>query len=639
MSSVHITINGHGVQEMEQGAPLLSVVHNMDINGHRPLAVRSNGQVQSLSLPVDTDIDVELITFEDEAGIEIYRHSTAHVLAQAVKRLWPEALLAIGPPIRDGFYYDIRMPEKLSDDDLPKIEKEMKKIAKEKYPIERVELSRTEALALFEQSGDVFKVALIRDLPEDEQLSCYKQGEFIDLCRGPHVPHTGYIRNFKLLKVAGAYWRGDEKNEMLTRIYGTSWDTKEALTAYCDRLKEAEKRDHRKLGAQLDIFSVQKDAGPGLIFWHPHGAAIRNAIEDYWRQEHLRRGWKMLYIPHIMQEHLWATSGHLENYADVMYGAMTVDDIDYRIKPMNCPGHILIYKSHIRSYRDLPLRWCELGTVYRYEKSGQLHGLLRVRGFTQDDAHVFCTEEQIVDELANVCELVDFMMRTFDLRYTVMLSTRPEKAIGDIDAWDKATDALKKAVEKMGWEYSIDEGGGAFYGPKLDFILIDALGREWQGPTVQADLNLPGRFNMEYIGPDGKPHVPLMIHRALLGSIERFVGVLIEHFAGKMPPWCAPVQVKILTVNESVVPYAKKIEHLLEYDLIRVETDYEADKIGKKIRTAQLEKVPFMLIVGDTEVAQKNVSVRHRTKGDIGIMSVSDFQKLCKETIDSKALD
>jgi len=558
--------------------------------------------------------------------LEIMRHSAAHVMAHAVKNLFPDVKIGIGPSIEDGFYYDFEKAEPFVPEDLEKIEAEMAKIIKADNKFVRREVSKAEAEEIF--AGQPYKLELIRE-NEEETSTVYEEGGFADWCRGPHVESTGKIGAFKLLSIAGAYWRGDERNPILQRIYGTAWDSKEALDDYLHRLEEAEKRDHRKLGKELELFSFDEEVGPGLPLWHPKGALMRKIIEDYWRNAHLAGGYELVQTPHIARQELWVTSGHLDFYADSMYGAMEVEGAPYRIKPMNCPFHLAIYKARLRSYRELPIRWAELGTVYRFERSGTLHGLMRVRGFTQDDAHIFCRPDQLDDEITRLLDFVIDMLGRFGFHeYGIYLSTRPEdKYVGTLESWDEATNALKKALEHKGLQYKVDAGGGAFYGPKIDVKIKDALGREHQCSTIQVDFNEPERFNLEYIGEDGKAHRPIMIHRALLGSIERFFGVLIEHYAGAFPLWLAPVQAVMLPIADRHHEYAEKVASELVKQGFRVTVDSRNEKTGYKIREAQLQKIPYMLIVGDREVEQGQISVRSRDKGDLGARPVDEFAR------------
>lgn len=568
--------------------------------------------------------------------LEKLRHSTAHVMAQAVKRLYPETLVTIGPAIENGFYYDFDREEPFKPEDLQKIEKLMHEIVKENFPVVRSELNKEEALKFFEGKGEKYKKELITEI-EDEEVSIYTQGEFADLCRGPHVGSTGDIKSFKLLSVAGSYWRGDENNKMLQRIYGTAFYSRKDLGEYLDRLEEAKKRDHRKLGKELDLFHVDEEIGSGLILWHPKGALVRTIIEDFWRKEHYKNGYQILYSPHIARAHLWETSEHLNFYKENMYSPMDIDGTDYIVKPMNCPFHIKIYNSRLRSYRELPFRWAELGTVYRYEKTGVLHGLLRVRGFTQDDAHIFCRSDQLPEEISKALDFTIFILRSFGFEeYQIYLSTKPDKFVGSEESWEKATTALKGALDKSGMAYEIDAGEGVFYGPKIDVKIKDSLGRAWQCSTIQVDFNLPERFKISYIGEDGQPHQPIMIHRALMGSLERFFGCLIEHFAGAFTTWLAPVQVRILTITDDHIKYAEEISEFLKKDGIRVELDSRNEKVGFKIREAQTSKIPYMLIIGDKEIKDKAVAVRKRKEKKTETMDSEDFLSKLNEEIISK---
>ena len=554
------------------------------------------------------------------------RHSAAHVLATAVCRLYKDVQLDIGPPTDDGFYYDFELPHRLAPEDFAAIEAEMAKIIAEDQPFERVEVSRAEAERIIRERGQKFKIERLADIPEGETITFYKNGEFVDLCRGPHVESTGKIKAFKLLNVAGSYYRGKETNPMLQRVYGTAQVSEKQLNVFLKQQEEAKLRDHRKLGKELDLFSIQEDVGPGLIHWHPKGARIRCLIEDYWRREHFRGGYDMLYTPHTGRSTLWETSGHLGFYRESMYAPMQIDDNEYFIKPMNCPFHIEIYKAQKRSYRDLPLRWAELGTVYRYEKAGVLHGLLRVRGFTQDDAHLFCTPEQMESEIIRVIRFAINIWRTFGFEdITAYLSTRPAKAVGEESQWRDATASLEKALKMEGIPYEVDEGGGAFYGPKIDMKVKDAIGREWQMSTIQFDFNLPERFDLTYVGNDNKEHRPYMIHRALFGSIERFFGILTEHYIGAFPVWLAAEQVRILTLTDSQAEYAQTLAGTLREADFRVTVDDRSEKIGAKIRKAQIEKVPYMLIVGAKEQEAGMVAVRGKVSGDIGLMTLPKF--------------
>ena len=594
------------------------------------LAGRVDGQLVDTSFVVDADAEVAIVTSKDDDGLEILRHSTSHLLAQAVQELFPGAQVTIGPVIENGFYYDFAFERAFTPEDLEAIEKKMTELAAADLPVHRKLMERDEAVEHFKSIGEHYKAEIIAAIPSDEPISLYGQGDWIDLCRGPHVPSTGHLKAFKLTSVAGAYWRGDSNNEMLQRIYGTAWPDKKALKRYLKQLEEAERRDHRRIGKDLDLFSLQEGAGGGLVFWHPKGARIRRVLEDYWRDRHTAAGYELLYTPHLGLETLWDTSGHTDFYADGMYKAMEEDNQLYRIKPMNCPFHVLIYKNALRSHRDLPMRWAELGTVYRHEMSGALHGLMRVRGFTQDDAHIFCREEQIADEIIAILDLTLEVLNAFGFEeFAVNLSTRPEKAVGSDEIWDKATAALRLALETKGLEYSVDEGGGAFYGPKIDVKIRDAIGREWQCSTIQLDFNLPERFDMEYVAEDGNRHRPIMIHRALLGSLERFFGILIEHFEGRFPTWLAPVQAAILNITDRQDEYARNVEETLKNQGFRAESDLRNEKIGFKIRQHTLQRVPYLLVVGDREAETNTVAVRTRGGDDLGTMSIDDFvQKL-----------
>lgn len=552
------------------------------------------------------------------------RHSAAHVMAHAVQNLFPGAKFAIGPAIEDGFYYDIDVDGRFTPEDLEKIEAEMGRIAAQKQGFVRKEVTREQALEIF--AGNPYKTELIHELPGDEVVSVYEEDGFVDLCRGPHVSHTGEIGAFKLLSIAGAYWRGDERNAMLQRIYGTAFPTSDELQAHLERLAEAEKRDHRRLGKELDLFSLQEEAGPGLVFWHPKGALVRKLIEDYWRDEHLANGYELLFTPHIAKRELWNKSGHLDFFAEGMFSPMEVEGTPYLIKPMNCPFHLLIYKSRVRSYRELPIRWAELGTVYRYERSGTMHGLIRVRGFTQDDAHIICTHEQLDSETKRVLGFVLNMLKRFGFsEYDIYVSTMPDKHVGEEDVWEQATAALKSALDDTGLPYNVDEGGGAFYGPKIDVKIKDAMGRAHQCSTIQVDFNEPERFDITYIGPDNQPHRPIMIHRALLGSLERFMAVLTEHYAGAFPLWLAPVQAVVLPIADRHLEYGAQVVEKLRKHGFRIQLDDRNEKTGFKIREAQLQKIPYMLIVGDREVESGSVSVRSRSEGDKGSVALDDL--------------
>ena len=582
-----------------------------------------NGEVEDLRTVIDKDCNLSILTFNDEGGKAAFRHTTSHIMAQAIKRLYPETKLAIGPSIADGFYYDVDRETPLTSEDLEKIEAEMKKIVKEDLKLERFELPRAEAIAFMKEKEEPYKVELIEDLPEDAVISFYRQGEFTDLCAGPHLMSTKPVKAFKLTSLAGAYWRGSEKNKMLQRIYGTAFTKKAELEEYLHMIEEAKKRDHRKLGKELGLFMMSED-GPGFPFFLPKGMDLKNALMDYWREIHRKAGYVEISTPIILNRRLWETSGHWEHYKENMYTTV-IDDEDYAIKPMNCPGGVLVYKSEPRSYRDLPLRLAEVGLVHRHEKSGQLHGLMRVRCFNQDDAHIFMTPEQIKDEIKGVANLIDQVYKLFGFKYHVELSTRPENSMGSDEDWEMATEALRGALDDLGRDYVVNEGDGAFYGPKIDFHLEDSIGRTWQCGTIQLDFQLPQRFECEYIGADGEKHRPIMIHRVVFGSIERFIGILIEHFAGAFPTWLAPVQVKVLPISDKYMDYAQSVLNKLTEAGIRAEVDTRAEKIGYKIREAQTAKIPYMLVVGQKEEEENTVSVRSRAAGDEGARSLDTF--------------
>lgn len=591
-----------------------------------------NGEVVDLRTPIDKDSELTILTFDSDDGKRAFRHTTSHIMAQAIKRIYPDTKLAIGPSIDDGFYYDFEAT--FSQEDLDKIETEMKKIVKEELPIERFELPRDEAIKFMEERNEPYKVELICDLPQDAIISFYKQGEFTDLCAGPHLMNTKYVKAFKLTSIAGAYWRGNEKNKMLCRIYGTSYTKKSELEEYLIRIEEAKKRDHRKLGKELELFTLL-DEGPGFPFFLPKGMVLKNTLIDYWREVHKKAGYLEISTPMILSRQLWERSGHWDHYKENMYTTQ-IDEMDFAIKPMNCPGGMLVYKTGLHSYRDLPLRIGELGLVHRHEMSGALHGLMRVRCFTQDDAHIFMTSEQIKDEIKNVINLIDEVYSLFGFKYHVELSTQPEDSLGSKEDWDKATNALKEAMEEKNLPFVVNEGDGAFYGPKIDFHLEDSIGRTWQCGTIQLDFQMPEKFELEYIGTDGEKHRPVMIHRVVFGSIERFIGILIEHFAGAFPTWLAPVQVKVLPISDKFHNYAQKIIDSLNRLNVRAEADYRAEKIGYKIREAQMQKVPYMLVVGEKEEQNNAVSVRSRLNGDEGSITMEQFLSKIKEEIDSR---
>lgn len=588
------------------------------------VVARVNGRLWGLNQPLVEDATLEFLTFEDEDARLVYRHSTSHVLAQAVKRLYPEARLAIGPAVTDGFYYDFDVPRTFTPEDLERIESEMEDIIAADLPIERFELSRDEALELVGGDGENYKVELISGLGPDEVISFYRQGEFTDLCAGPHVPSTGRIKAVKLLSVAGAYWRGDERNKMLQRIYGTSFPKASLLKEHLFRLEEAKRRDHRRLGFELDLFSFH-EAGPGFPFFHPRGMVLRNELERFWREEHTKNGYLEIRTPIILRQELWERSGHWDHYRENMYFT-TIDDEKYAVKPMNCPGGILVYRSKLHSYRELPIRLGELGLVHRHELSGVLHGLMRARCFTQDDAHIFCRPEQVEEEIVRIMDLTEYFYRqVFGFDYHVELSTRPEKSMGSDEIWESATAALRRALEQRAVNYKVNEGDGAFYGPKVDFHLRDCLGRTWQCGTIQVDFQMPEKFELEYVGEDGQRHRPVMIHRVIYGSMERFIAILTEHFAGAFPVWLAPVQVRILPITDRHAAYAQEVTEALLRAGVRAEFDGRNEKVGYKIREAQVLKVPYMLVIGDREAESRTVAVRHRTAGDLGSMELNDF--------------
>ncbi|MBS6748745.1 MAG: threonine--tRNA ligase [Veillonella parvula] len=624
MADVKIILPDGSAKEYAAGTTLGEAVKQLSNSlAKKVLAANVNGELTDLREELVDGSEVAFLTFEEDGGKHTLRHTASHILAQAVKRLWPEAKLAIGPAIDKGFYYDIDMEHTLTPEDLGKIEKEMSRIVKENLPITKSVMPRQEAIEFFKAKNEDYKVELIQDLPEDAVISCYSQGDFIDLCAGPHVASTGKVKAFKLQSIAGAYWRGDEKNKMLQRIYGTAFEKKEELDAYLHLLEEAAKRDHRKLGKELGLFVI-KEEGPGFPFFLPKGMALRNELENFWREVHHDFDYEEIRTPIILSKHLWETSGHWDHYRENMYTTI-IDDEEYAIKPMNCPGGILVYQNEMHSYRDFPLRYAELGLVHRHELSGALHGLFRVRAFTQDDAHVFMLPDQMQTELMKIIELFDRIYSQFGLKYHVELSTKPDNAMGDDAIWEAATEALRNAIEAKGIPYVINPGDGAFYGPKLDYHIEDSLGRTWQCGTIQLDMNLPERFQIEYIGEDGQKHRPIMIHRACFGSMERFIGILTEHYAGAFPTWMAPVQVKILPISEKHVEYAKELAKQMHRDYVRVEVDDRSEKIGYKIRQAQMAKVPYMLVVGDKEVEEGTVNVRKHGGDELGSVPFEEF--------------
>ena len=624
MADVKIILPDGSAKEYAAGTTLGEAVKQLSNSlAKKVLAANVNGELTDLREELVDGSEVAFLTFEEDGGKHTLRHTASHILAQAVKRLWPEAKLAIGPAIDKGFYYDIDMEHTLTPEDLTKIEKEMSRIVKENLPITKSVMSRQEAIEFFKSKNEDYKVELIEDLPEDAVISCYAQGDFVDLCAGPHVVSTGKVKAFKLQSIAGAYWRGDEKNKMLQRIYGTAFEKKEDLDAYLHLLEEAAKRDHRKLGKELGLFVI-KEEGPGFPFFLPKGMALRNELENFWREVHHDFEYDEIRTPIILNKQLWETSGHWEHYRENMYTTI-IDDEEYAIKPMNCPGGILVYQNEMHSYRDLPLRYAELGLVHRHELSGALHGLFRVRAFTQDDAHVFMLPEQMQSELMKVIELFDRIYSQFGLKYHVELSTKPDNAMGDDAIWEAATEALRNAIEAKGIDYVINPGDGAFYGPKLDYHIEDSLGRTWQCGTIQLDMNLPERFKIDYVGEDGQKHRPIMIHRACFGSMERFIGILTEHYAGAFPTWMAPVQVKVLPISEKHVKYANQLAKQMRHDYVRVEVDDRNEKIGYKIRQAQMEKVPYMLVVGDKEMEDNSVNVRKHGGDELGTVPFDEF--------------
>ena len=624
MADVKIILPDGSAKEYAAGTTLGEAVKQLSNSlAKKVLAANVNGELTDLREELVDGSEVAFLTFEEDGGKHTLRHTASHILAQAVKRLWPEAKLAIGPAIDKGFYYDIDMEHTLTPEDLGKIEKEMSRIVKENLPITKSVMSRQEAIEFFKSKNEDYKVELIQDLPEDAVISCYSQGDFIDLCAGPHVASTGKVKAFKLQSIAGAYWRGDEKNKMLQRIYGTAFEKKEELDAYLHLLEEAAKRDHRKLGKELGLFVI-KEEGPGFPFFLPKGMALRNELENFWREVHHEFDYEEIRTPIILNKQLWETSGHWFHYRENMYTTI-IDDEEYAIKPMNCPGGILVYQNEMHSYRDFPLRYAELGLVHRHELSGALHGLFRVRAFTQDDAHVFMLPDQMQSELMKVIELFDRIYSQFGLKYHVELSTKPDNAMGDDAIWEAATEALRNAIEAKGIPYVINPGDGAFYGPKLDYHIEDSLGRTWQCGTIQLDMNLPERFNVEYIGEDGQKHRTIMIHRACFGSMERFIGILTEHYAGAFPTWMAPVQVKVLPISEKHVKYANQLAKQMRHDYVRVEVDDRNEKIGYKIRQAQMEKVPYMLVVGDKEMEDNSVNVRKHGGDELGTVPFDEF--------------
>ena len=633
--------------ELDDGATALDAAKSIGSRlAKAALAAKVNDQTVDLTQRLAEGDVLQILTWDAPEGREAYRHTTAHIMAQAVKRVYPQAKLTIGPALEDRFYYDFDVPEPFSPDDFEKIEAEMRKIISENLPIVREEMSPDDAKALFSELGEDYKIEIIDDLQDaseidtgaDGSVSVYRQGEFADLCRGPHLPSTGRVKAMKLLSASGAYWRGDEKRQMLQRIYGTSFPENKQLAEFLHVIEEAKRRDHRILGPRLDLFSTHQIVGSGLIHWHPKGGVIRDTVERFWKDEHQKRGYSLVYSPHIASDNLYAISGHLEKY-DAIYSPMDIDGENYRVKPMNCPFHIQIYQTQTRSYRDLPIRYAELGTVYRYERSGVLHGMLRVRGFTQDDAHIFCRPDQLEDEIRSTVELVKFMMETFGLGYEVYLSTRPEQSFGTDEEWEMATSALQNTLDRVEMPYTVDPGEGVFYGPKIDIKLVDVLGRSWQGPTIQVDFQLPQRFGVGYVGTDNQAHNAVMVHRAVLGSMERFIGCLIEHYAGAFPLWLAPVQARVLPLTDELNDAAENVAQVLRDAGLRAELDPSSEKIGAKIRDAEMQRIPYMLVLGKREAESGTVSVRARDRGDLGAKSIDEVVTELVEEADTRALE
>jgi threonyl-tRNA synthetase len=644
MTSIAVSIFGGEAKQLPSGATVLDALKELVSGKQRKQAVaaRCNGSMVDLSAPLNHDAVLELIPAASDEGLHILRHSAAHIMAQAVKELYGQMVqVTIGPAIEDGYYYDFDRKPAFTPDDFAAIEEKMAAIVKAALPFSRRELPIAEAIDFFTQQGETYKVELIRDLAAQGEtvVSLYQQGEFIDLCRGPHLPDTSWLKSFKLLRVAGSYWRGDEKNQMLTRIYGTAFFDKKELKQHLERIEEAKRRDHRRLGKELKLFTIQDEIGPGLPLWQPRGALLRRLIEDYWKDAHYRSGYQLVCTPHIARQDLWKISGHLDFYAENMYSAMSIDEVAYQLKPMNCPFHIGIYKSEPHSYREFPIRWCELGTVYRYERAGALHGLMRVRGFTQDDAHIFCRPDQLEDEIFNIIDLNLHVLKTFGFsEYDVYLSTRPEKYVGSDEHWELSTRALQQAMDEKGLAYSVDPGEGVFYGPKIDIKIKDQIGRSWQCSTIQVDFNLPERFGMTYTGQDGAEHQPIMIHRALMGSLERFIGVLIEHYAGAFPLWLAPEQARIMNITDSQADYCGNVLAELRQAGLRVEADLRNEKLNYKIREAQLMKTPYMLIAGDREMEEGTVTVRRRSGENLPPMPPQDFLALVRRECQEQAV-
>jgi threonyl-tRNA synthetase len=640
MERVKITFPDGDVQEYQKGITPQQILEqiNSQALAKKTVAARLNERLIDLTRPIKEDGTLVFVSHDTADGMEVFWHSSAHIMAHAIKKLYPEAKFGFGPALDDRFFYDFEIDKSLAPEDLEKIEQKMKEIVEQNTPFVREELSKEEAIKLFKKRNEPYKVEHIEEL--EDSTSIYKEGDFIDLCSGPHLPSTGIVKHFKLLAISGAYWKGDEKNPMLQRIYGVSFPKKSQLDEFLYKLEEAKKRDHRRLGKELDLFSVNDECGAGLILWHPKGALIRKIMEDFWRDEHLKAGYELVFTPHIARLDLWGKSGHLDFFVENMYSPIEMENLQYQLKPMNCPFHLLIYKNQGKSYRDLPIRWAELGTVYRYERSGVLHGLMRVRGFTQDDAHIFCRPDQLQDEIIRCLDFTIFILNTFGFaNFDIFLSTRPEKFVGTVENWDQATEALKLALEKKGLDYQMDPGEGVFYGPKIDIKIKDVLDRAWQCTTIQVDFNEPERFDITYRAPDGQDHRPIMIHRALMGSLERFFGTLIEHYAGAFPTWLAPIQTIVLPITDAQNDYALNIEKKLKTKNIRVQVDDRNEKIGFKIREAELQKIPYMIIVGEKEAQSGQIAVRKRKKGDLGQFELKNFIDQVSKEIHEKVID
>jgi threonyl-tRNA synthetase len=632
---IKITFPDGNVKEFETGTTAFEIAISISKNfSEKVICAEINGILSDLNTKLNSDSKIIFFTFDDDIGKEVYWHSTAHLMAQAVKELFPKVKVTIGPAIEEGFYYDFERDCAFTEEELITIENKMMELSENNYEYHRSEITRSEAIKRFMEMNEPYKIELLEAIPENEKISIYQQGSFVDLCRGPHILKTNKIKAVKLLKTSGSYWRGDEKNAVLRRIYGISFPSKKELTSYLTMIEEAKKRDHRKLGRELDLYSISDDVGAGLVLWHPRGALMRHIIESYWKQRHIKAGYELVYTPHIGRSNLWVTSGHLGFYSESMYAPINIDDQEYLLKPMNCPYHISIYKSSKRSFRELPIKYAELGTVYRYERSGTLHGLMRVRGFTQDDAHIFCTSEQLIEEVEKIIEFSISILNGFGFHdFEVYLATKPEKSVGEDSDWEKAIESLKLALNKFNLNYKIDEGGGAFYGPKIDIKIKDALNRSWQCSTIQFDFNMSARFGLEYIGSDNSAHRPFMIHRALMGSLERFFGTLIEFYGGNFPTWLCPTQVILLSVSTTSENYTKKVYEMFLANNIRASIDVRNEKIGYKIREAEINKIPFIMIIGEKEEKNNSVSIRRHTKGDMGSHSVEEAIVLVKEDI------